>query len=313
MIFEPIAVFNVQAALTTAFVSVIIRASVDLIRGQGKQWEYYVGYGFGGGALTTGIPGAQAVLYGIGAGTVKLFFESSPGAAQARIFLDGVAEGDIDLDDEVIDTLEFLVNIPNDGQKHSLQILNLGTLELDDPTDWLALLAVETAGATVLEPRRLIDMPYFTVAVRIKDAEESTKESTIPLNVPNTFTVAQVQTWLDGILPDIDALTEGQITEAVLSIPLTLVGGLKATPVAGAFNERGGLITFDTSGPRAASVRIPAIDHTVMPGDTFALTGDVATLVTKLTTQTTAANIRPVTEQDYQYTAARKGSKSLRK
>jgi hypothetical protein len=311
MIFEPIAVFNVQAALTTAFISVIIRAAVDLIRGQGKEWEYYVGYGFGGGALTTGIPGAQAVMYAVGAGTVKLFFESSPGAAQARIFLDGVAEGDIDLDDEIIDVLEFLVNIPNDGQTHSLQILNLGTLELDNPTDWLALLAVETAGDTLLEPRRLIDMPYFTVAIRIKDDEESTKEATIPLNVPNDATVAEVQTWLDAVLPEIDALTEGQITEASLTLPLTLVGGLKGAPVDGAFNERGGLITFDTTGPRAASVRIPAISRTIMPGDTFPLTGDVADLVTRLTTET--LTIRPVTEQDYQYTAARKGSKSLRK
>lgn len=313
MIFEPIAVFNVQAAVITAFVSVIIRAAVDLIRGQGREWEYYVGYGFGGGALTTGIPGAQAVLYAIGAGTVKLFFEKSPGAAQARIFLDGVAEGDIDLDDEIIDTLEFLVNIPNDGQKHSLAILNLGTLELDNPTDWLALLAVETAGATLLEPRRLIDMPYFTVAVRVKDAEESTKEATIPLNVPNDLTVAEIQTWLDAVLPEIDALTEGQITEATLTMPLTLVGGLKGAPTAGAFNERGGLITFDTDGPRAASIRIPAMNKTIMPGDTFPLTGAVATFVTRITTATTAGAVRPVSEQDYQYLAGRKGSKSLRK
>lgn len=311
MIFEPIAVFNVQAALTTAFVSVLIRAAVDLIRGQGREWEYYLGYGFGGGALTTGIPGAQAVMYAAGAGTVKLFFESSPGAAQARIFLDGVAEGDIDLDDEIIDTLEFLVNIPNDGQTHSLAILNLGTLELDNPTDWLALLAVETAGATLLEPRRLIEMPYLTVAVRIKDAEESTKEATIPLNVPDTATVAEVQTWFDAVAEEIDNLTEGQITEASLTLPLTLPGGLKGAPVAGAFNERGGLITFDTDGPRAASIRIPAILKTIMPGDTFPLTGAVALFVTRMTT--TTLTIRPRTEQDYQYTAGRKGSKSLRK
>jgi hypothetical protein len=313
VIFQPQPYFNVQRAVLGAFIQALARLAVDYVTGQGKDWAYYVGYGFGGAALATGIPGASAILYAIGTGTVKLFLETSPGAAQAKIFLDGIEAADYDLDDIVIDIIEHVVNIPNDGQYHSIQILNLGTIELDAPTHWLSILAIEVTDV-LLADRRDVDMAYDSINFRCTDAEADTKEATVPIRIPAGFTVAQIQAYVDAIGPEIDDLTESEITEVSVTLALALPGGIKGTPTAGAFNERGGLLTFDTSGPRAASVWIPAMNKTIMPGDSFSLAdAAVAAFITRLTTQSTAANIRPRTEQDYNFVTARKGSKSVRK
>lgn len=315
MIYEPQPYFNVQSALGEAFIAALARAAVDYVIGQNKPWAYYLGYGFGGAALATGIPNANAILYVIGSGTVKLAFEKSPGAAEARLFLDGVAEADLDLSDEAISLAEYLFNIPDDGLQHTISILNLGTnIAHADPTHWLSILQIETTLNSEPREKEPVAMAYDTIVFRYKDAEADTKETSVPVNIPTGATIAQIQTYVDAIGPEIDALTQSLCTGVTVTLNLTIPTALKDSVVAGALNERGGLITFDTSGPRAASFRIPAISRTLMPGSEFSLEDtDVAALITRLTTATTAANIRPKTEQDYNYTAARKGSKSVRK
>ena len=315
MIYEPQPYFNVQLALGEAFIAALARAAVDYVIGQNKPWAYYLGYGFGGAALATGIPNANAILYVIGSGTVKLAFEKSPGAAEARLFLDGVAEADLDLSDEAISLAEYLFNIPDDGLQHTISVLNLGTNAIHaGPTDWLAILQIETSLNSQPKEKEPVSMAYDTIVFRYKDAEADTKESSVPVNIPSGATVAQIQTYVDSIGPLIDTLTQSLCTGVSVTLNLTIPAALKDSVVAGALNERGGLITFDTSGPRAASFRIPAIDRTLMPGSEFSLEdNDVANLITALTTATTAASIRPRTEQDYNYVTARKGSKSLRK
>lgn len=315
VIYEPQPYFNVQLAAQASFFNALARAATDYIIGEGKPWAYYLGYGIGGAALATGIQGAQATLYVIGAGTVKLFFEKAPGAAIAGVFLDGVAEANLNLDDEILDILEYTFNIPDDGLKHAIMVQNLGTdpESANNPDNWLSILGIEPVVEVNLE-ERLEVMAYVTLAFRLRDSEQDSPDATLPIYVPTGFTLAQLQTYADAIAPEIDATTGSQIVEINVTVPLTIVAGLKAVPDAAALNERGGLITFDTSGPRADSVRIPAILTSLMPGKTFDVEGGVVgTLVTRLTTATTAASIRPKTVQDYNYTSARKGSRSLRK
>lgn len=313
VIYEPQPYFNVQLAVGASFFNALARAAADYLIGEGKQWAYYVGYGFGGAALATGIQGAQATLYVIGAGTVKIFFEKAPGAAVAGVFLDGVQDANLNLDDELLDVVEYVLNIPDDGLQHAIMLHNFGTDpdSLNNPDNWLSILGIEPS-LTILEER--IPMAYNTIVFRLRDAEADTVEDSLPIRVPTGFTLAQYQTYIDAIAPEIDPTTESEIVEINLTLSMTIPAGLKSEPVAGALNERGGLITFDTSGPRADSVRIPAIQRSIMPGSTFSLAdSDIGALITRLTTASTGASIRPKTAQDYNYVTARKGSKSMHK
>lgn len=315
MIYEPQPFFNVYEALGGSLIAALARLATDYVIGDLKPWQYYLGYGFGGAALATGIPDANAILYVIGAGTVKIFFETSPGAAEARVFLDGVQDADLDLSDEVVDIVEHVLNIPDDGLQHAIMVYNLGTnVAHESPTNWLSILGIETTLDSNPREKDPIAMAYNVVTFRMQDAEANTTDATVPVYLPTGFTLAQIQAWVDAFIAQLDAATASMISEVTVALQLTLAGGIKTEPEAGAYNERGGLITFATSGPRASSFRIPAIKTSIMPGDSFSLANTtIAALVTSLTTATTAANIRPRTEQDYQFVTARKGSKSQRK
>lgn len=155
-------------------------------------------------------------------------------------------------------------------------------------------------------------MPFVTINTRLRDAESDTKFETVPLRLPTGLTLAQIETWFDAYAPELDATTGSVLVDAHVIIPLTLPGGLKTDPVALTTNERGGLIVFTTDGTHGDSFRIPNILFSLMPGQEFDVsTGDVADLVTRLTTTTNAS--RPVTADDFQYVEALKGKKSRRK
>lgn len=160
-------------------------------------------------------------------------------------------------------------------------------------------------------------MAYSTIAIRLRDTESDTKYDTIPVNVPTGLELATYQGTLDAVAPLIDALTDSAIVEATLTIPLVLPAGLDTEATNNVLNERGGLITFDTSGPRRDSVRIPGIKRTIMSGDSFVLAdaGVVAAFVAWLTTNQTinSETVRAKTPQDYNFVTALKGSKSLRR
>lgn len=249
MIYQPQPYFNVQASLLSALVNAIARFAADYVRGQNQPWTYYLGYGFGGAALATGIPGANAYMYAIGAGTLKIFFEKSPGAAQAEIFLDGVSQGNLDLNDEIIDIIEFVLNIPNDGQYHEVSILNLGSLVPEDATDFLSILAIETANQFLAQKEVLV-APVVVVSVTVKDAKTVSKKrvkntATAKAYVPlGTMTLADIIGWHDAFCDAVDGVSDGQIVDSAVTIKPTLPAGLKTAPVAGSDVQEGGNLVF---------------------------------------------------------------------
>lgn len=162
-------------------------------------------------------------------------------------------------------------------------------------------------------------MGLQTVVYHVQDAEENSPLSSIPINFLDSVALADVQEAAVALAPLIDAVTGGVIVSADLTLPIDLSAAspaLKTTAETGITNERGGLISFDTSGPRADSVRIPAISFTKMPGNEFALTDtDVAALVAYINTTHTinTHSIRINTPQMYIYQTARRGVKSTRR
>ena len=313
MIYAPQEVFNVRLAIARSLFAAITRFAVDYIIGENEDWSFYLGYGLGGAALATGIVDANAVMYVAGQGIVKLFFEKSPGAATVRLMLDGVLAADLDLSDELVDVTEHILNIPDDGLAHAILLVNLGTaVGIANPTNWLSLLAIEAPETITIQEKQTV--MANTVAFRIQDSESNSPLQTTPIALPSGKTLAEYQTWIDAAAAELDAITDGQIVSIEMTLSMTIPAGLKSAPVAASSNERGGLITFNTSGTRAESVRIPAISRTIMSGEEFSLE-DVAidALIDRLTTATTAGTIRPVTPYGYNFVSARKGTKSFRK
>lgn len=311
---------TLREILTGAAQQTSIAAAIDFVAESNKPWQYYAGI-FGANLVAaTAIPGGAATLYVVGSAFDALILKS-PEGSDIDVFLDGVAVGTIETYAasqvwENLSDLAFggvaLALAPN--LLHRIDFVNGAPSEGNETgISWFAFASPQLDGNPAYALRNEA-LKMDTIVFRIKDAEADSREASLPIHIPSGNTLADIQAYVNAVAPEIDALTEGQITEVTVTVNLTLPGGLKGAPAAGSLNERGGLITFDTSGPHADSVRIPAMSKTKMPGDSFSLSDtDVANLITRLTTATTAGSIRPRTYQDHQYVAARRAAKSFRK
>lgn len=306
--------------LTGAAEQAATAAAIDFVAESNKPWQYYAGIFVSNVVAATAIPGGAATFYVVGSAFDALILKS-PEGSDIDVFLDGVAVGTIETFAasqawEKLSDLAFggvaLALAP--GFFHRIDLVNgLPSEGNETGISWFAFTDPEVYGDDA-SARKSEVLMYDTIVFRLQDAESDTRQQSVPIYIPSGKTVAEIQAYVTAIAPEIDALTESKITEATVTLSMTLPGGLKAGPDDGAFNERGGLITFDTTGPHSDSVRIPAMKRTIMPGDSFNLEdSDVNALITRLTTATTAANIRPRTTQDYQFSSARKGAKSFRK
>jgi len=312
MIYQPYLVYDLRVMLGQAVIKAAFLALEDYIRGQNKPWAYYLGAATGYAAVATGIPNAAATLYAVG-NAVRLLIEHSSDGSLAEIYVNGILAAQVDtwIDNSIGEWRHTVINLV-DGVLNRVDIINKvnNNTNKTSNVNWLALGYVDEYQSQVL----LRSSNVITLAIRIRDAEQNSPLATLPIYLPNGLTVPQVQDYANVLLPEVDALTAGAIASASATFALDLPSGLKASPMANHTNERGGLITFSTTGPRAASVRIPAMRFTLMPGNTFSLSApEVAAFVTRLTTQTTTHNIRPVTEHNHQYVSARAGRKSFRK
>lgn len=314
IIYQPGEVFNLANEAFGGFVKAGAAAAIDFIAGNNKPWTYYLGVGIGAAAYATGIPGFAATIYFIG-DTVDAVLFKSPDGSDVRFYLNGIAHSGVDT--YAAASVWEAINITGaiGGQVNRLDIVNYGPSSNEDATGipWLALgpITINGEGAYAQEAR---NVAYNTMAFRLRDEETDTREQTVPVYVPTGLTLVQYQAFADFFAPLLDATTGSQMTAIEINVGLTLPGGLKATPAAGSLNERGGLITFDTTGPRADSLRIPGILNTIMSGDAFSLEDAlIAPLINAMLTAHGGSTIRPRTSQDYQFSAARKGSKSFRK
>lgn len=309
MIYSPMEAFDLRLAIAQGIFSALTEAAIDFVAGENKPWTYYTGVALGATAAATGLPDAALTLYVVGDSVDFLFFHS-PDGSLAKVFIDGLESAAIDSYNPVPSWITNTISLTG-AILHRIDIINTVNTNSSKTSsvNWLAVGPVQVNGGTAL-PRSETFMNILSA--QIQDSEQDTKTVSVPFYLPNGFTVAQVQTWADNALAKLDAVIGGQLMSAGVTFGLTLPSGAKSSPVAASLNERGGLITFNTSGPRNDSFWIPGILPAIMPGDSFSLSQtDIAALITVLTTTTNS--IRPRTAQDYNYTAARKGSKSIRR
>lgn len=312
MIYDPFPVFNWQNALFDSFVKAGQGLAIDFLAQQNQPWTYYVGSVFGHAAAATGIPGAAAVLYVVG-DTLDYYVLKTPEGSDVKVFLNGVQVTSLPtfaateaweliqglvLENNRVNEVVFVNDGPSTGNETGISWMTLGPIEV---INGIAQGAQSVA--------------YNTITFRTQDTEtDGDKTKALPINLPVGFTLAEYQAWATAAAPIIDAALDSKIVGIELNLNLTIPGGLKATPANNVLNERGGLLSFSTTGPRNDSVWLPGIKRSLMPGDAIA-TGstEIGAVVTLLTTETTAADIRPVTNQDYQWSELLGGKKSLRK
>lgn len=320
MIYQPQIYFNVYHAIGGALISAAVRYAADYITQSGRPWEYYVGYGLGGAALATGIPGANAILYTVGAGTYTLFLEKSPGATEVRILLDGVEDATLDLYEPAIDVLEYAFNL--DASEHVIEVINLGsTAASATPEDWLSILAIEAIGGQLVTGENFV--ATVSIGATIRDAKTLSTgrvrntQSLAYFIDSGSLTLAQLITYWEVAMAAIDGVTGGVIESGSLTLFPDLPGGLNATPAANSDVQEGGLLTFSLTGlPYTDAVRIPAFDQTLFGADGISIpnAGATATLITLLTGGAASPNdIAAQNRFAATYAAFAAGKKSFRK
>lgn len=326
IIYQPQEVFNVRNAVGGAIQSAALRAAVEFVAGTNKPWSYYLGIGFGTAALATGIPGAAATIYVIG-DTLDFYVFKSPSGSELRLFLNGVQQTTIDT--FALTTAWELVQgiVLGSGQRNELTFVNYAASTASGATGipWLAINDITVNGSNAFaEPARGENMVYDIVSFSVRDGEESSPPASFPIYIPTGFSVATLQAFANMAAVRLDRVSGGRIISAQVTLGLNLPTAsatpgateIKNAPTANIMNERGGLISFDTAGPRNESIWIPAMNTTIMPGSVFNLTQtDVAALVTLFRDGVTANSeaVRPVSPHNYQFTAALSTRKSLRR
>lgn len=324
IIYQPQLIFNVREAVGGALKDAGLLAIADFVAGTNKPWAYYLGATFGGAALATGIPGAAAILYAIG-DSMDFWIFKSPDGSEVRWFLNGVQQTSLDTY-AATGVWELVQNVVlASGNVNEIQFINYAASANPSATGipWLALGDFEIFGDDAVafgkgSPNMDTIVFYFT------DSESSTKRSAVPVAIPSGQSIATIQAYANIAAVRLDRMSGCEIDEAKVELALTLptksatpgATEIKDAPLAGILNERGGLISFDTTGPRSESLWVPGVRMTIMSGDAFSLEdAAVSPVVELLTTEVTANSvaIRPVTPYNYQFEVARKGVKSLRR
>ena len=324
IIYQPQIVFSVREAVGGALKDAGLLAIADFIAGNNKPWAYYLGATFGGAALATGIPGAAGYVYMIG-DSLDFWIFKSPDGSEVRWFLNGVQQTSLDTyaATGVWELIQNVVLAP--GQVNELSFVNYAASANPGATGipWLALGDFEVFGDDAVAFAG--GSPNMdTLVYRLKDSETDTKLSSVAVSIPSGQTIATIQAYNAIAAKRLDLITDSQIMSGEVTLALTLPDynadpdgtQIKDAPIAGALNERGGLISFDTTGPRGESIWIPAMRKSIMPGDEFSLSDTaVDSFIDMLTGNVTANSvaIRPVTPNNYQFSTALKGKKSLRR
>lgn len=324
IIYQPQIVFNAREAVQGSLVQTVLRAASDFVAGENQPWSYYLGVGLGTAAMATGIPGAAVTLYVIG-DSLDFWLFKSPDASELRFFLNGVQLTSLDTyaATSVWELVQDIILAP--GTLNEFTIVNHAASITSGATGvaWLALGDLTVFGDNALAYGA--GSPNMdTIVYRLKDSESSPKRSAFAVSIPSGQTLATIQAYSDIAAKRLDLVTGSEIDTAEVLLNLTLPDKtsspasdeIKDAPIAGILNERGGLISFNTTGPRNESIWVPGMRTTIMPGDDFSLADTAVASLTAMFTGNVTANsvaIRPVSPNDYQFSDPLYGKKSLRR
>lgn len=112
-----------------------------------------------------------------------------------------------------------------------------------------------------------------TYNASISTIDSRNRRRAINVRVPDTIAVADVQGYVQALIPLIEAIVQVAFVEASLEVPIVLPGGARAVPVAQSNGDIGGLFQFATAGQYPESIRLPGILPTLISGDDILVDG----------------------------------------
>lgn len=297
MIYQPRRSYNIATILFGAFIRVATLVAGDFIAGDLKPPAYYAGVGIGEGVVATGLPGVAMTIYVV-AETVDVSFLRSINAPQLRIFVNGVQDAIQDAYSaaDIWDTLTISGLDPDKITRIDIENYAASTDPGASGIAWMALGPV-TASAPISGKEVLVlDKESFLMAIAeftviLEDAKGDTSSHNVKADRASGWTLAQAQSWIDAYLADLDDALGSKINEVTVKLPLTLVGGLKATAVAGSLNGVGASVQFRTSEDLKQSVRFPGILQTLINADKTVNVGAGSAIENLLTEYTTGTDI----------------------
>jgi hypothetical protein len=126
-------------------------------------------------------------------------------------------------------------------------------------------------------------MAVNVVSIVYEDSEG--KRSAVAHYLPATInTVALAKTETDGLIADLDAVSDCEIVEANVTFNVALPAGIKSSPVAGSRNDAGATLSFRNSADRAMSVYVPGFKTSKIAGGVVQIgDSDVTALAAQFT------------------------------
>jgi hypothetical protein len=134
--------------------------------------------------------------------------------------------------------------------------------------------------------------------------------------LPAATTLAQAQGFITSFAALIDTIVGGVIVDANVSFPLTLPGGIKSTPDAGATVHRGGLFGYDNPSPYKWSQYVPSLSPSLLLGDAVNVGDtDVGAYITAMESGITVSGtpVQPTNQYDDDLTTNVSAVESFRK
>lgn len=314
IIYQPdFALINLRNSLQTGLIDALTLGAIDFVAQQDRPWSYYAGAALGGAAAATGIVGASFTVYAVAETLDILVFKSEEGSL-IDVFIDGVATGQIttylanaawenvivDLGTRKQARVDFVNAGIAPGNVSSIAWMALGPLTVQNSEKLIA--GVETM-ATKLN-------------FQLRDSETNERFSSYPVYVQDGLETATLQALVDRWIPLIEGVSGCEVAEVEATLSLSTAAKSVLAPVTGIVGERGGLVTFSTSGPRAESVRIPGIRTSIMPGDEFSITDPAVSALTAELISTPTVNAEVITyftPYGYTWDTPQRGKKSSRK
>lgn len=118
------------------------------------------------------------------------------------------------------------------------------------------------------------------ISARIRDALGTETSTLVYGQMDSTEDLASVQSLAQSILTALDGCTDGQITDAHVTLPIVLTG-MKTAATSISRVEQTGLLGFSATGsPKRFSLAIPAVANGIMNVDRIILTvGDPANIL----------------------------------
>lgn len=311
MIYDPRLYYSFTDALGEAIPPLSINIIQDYLTGDGHPWVYYAGQLTGYLAAFSSIPGMALTIYAVGTAADILLFRS-PDGSLVDLYLNGVLSATIDTYAPTIGwagvgALALLPSIRNE-----IKLVNVGASQNPSAT---GVPIFGAGGLSVIGGSAERNYNMIKVSFKIRDIEVDGKRDALIIGLPDGQTLAQIETWCNAMSPLLEGVTGGVIDSVDVNIPLN-VNTARTVPLAGHYNERGGLFTFETAGTAKEGVRVPAMSTTLMPAQTIntadqAVIDFVEAFTVGLSNGTTT--VKPIASNDAEFVSLIRGVRSQRK